>query len=147
MTAGSRAPIASIAALVTTLFASAALAQTFSPHFKTTGRGAYDLYNDTVLCSAVLERAIQAGPESERRAQLEKGIDYTVNFALFLLESGNVVDMSGAVLAPDNLPVDRRNAHNDWRAVVYSLEEEGKMPDAGEAEVARCLSLFGHDWE
>lgn len=147
MTGGSHAPIASIAVLAT-LLASEAFAQNFSSHFKTTGRGAYDLYNDTVLCSAVLERAIQeAGPESEQRAQLEKGINYTVNFALFLLESGNVVDMSGAILAPDNLPIDRRNARDDWRAVVYSLEEESRMPDAGEAEVARCLSLFGHDWE
>ncbi len=144
MTRSSPNRIACIPLIAVAMSTPVALAQDFSPHFKTTGRGAYDLYNDTVLCSAVLERAIEAEPESEQLPLLEKGIDYTVNFALFLLESGNVVDMSGAILAPDNLPIDRRNARADWQAVLFSLEDEGETP---EAEIARCLRLYGHDWE
>jgi len=122
----------------------AARAQDFSPFVRPTGRGAYDLYRDTLLCNVVLERAIWAEPESDWRPQLEQGLTYTAGFALFLLESGNVVDMSGAILAPDNLPIDRRNARADWQAVVFSLEETGETP---EAEIARCLRLYGHDWE
>lgn len=136
--------IVCLALSVVAASAPAALAQDFSPYFETTGRGAYDLYNDTVLCSAVLERALESQPAREQRPELEKGVNYTVNFALFLLEGGNVVDMSGAILAPDNLPTDRRNAHADWQAVLFSLEEEGETPDA---EIARCLRLYGHDWE
>lgn len=147
MTATSRAPVVCTATLAIAQLASTALAQNFSPHFETTGRGAYDQYNDTVLCSAVLEWAIEAAPDSARLQLLEKGINYSINFALLVLESGNVVDMSGAILAADNLPIDRRNARADWRAVAYTLEDEGKMPEAGEAEVTRCLDLFGHDWE
>ena len=52
--------------------------------------------------------------------------------------------MSGAILAPDNLPIDRRNARADWQAVLSSLEDEGEAPDA---EIVRCLRLYGHDWE
>ena len=136
--------IACLALTLAAMSAPMALAQDFSPYFETTGRGAYDLYNDTVLCSAVLERALEAEPESEQLPLLEKGIDYTVNFALFLLETGDVVDMSGAILAPDNLPIDRRNARADWQAVLSSLEDEGEAPDA---EIVRCLRLYGHDWE
>lgn len=120
-------------------------AQDFSPHFKTTGKGAYDLYNDTVLCSAVMERAIEVDPHGEQGPHLERGINYSVNFALFLLASGDVVDMSGAILAPDNLPIDRRNARSDWQAVLLSsLEEE---EETATAEIARCLRLYGHDWK
>lgn len=136
--------IACLALVVSAMSTPVAVAQDFSPYFETTGRGAYDLYNDTVLCNAVLERALEAEPESKQRPQFEKGIAYTVNFALFLLESGDVVDMSGAILAPDNLPIDRRNARADWQAVLFSLEDEGETPDA---EIARCLRLYGHDWE
>ena len=136
--------IACLALTLAAMSAPMALAQDFSPYFKTTGRGAYDLYNDTVLCSAVLERALEAEPESEQLPLLEKGIDYTASFALFLLESRDVVDMSGAILAPDNLPIDRRNARADWQAVLSSLEDEGEAPDA---EIVRCLRLYGHDWE
>ncbi|WP_186398194.1 hypothetical protein [Stappia sp. P2PMeth1] len=144
MTRGSPNRIASLALIAATMSAPVALAQDFSPYFKTTGRGAYDLYNDTVLCSAVLERALETDPQGEQRPEFGKGITYTVNFARFLLESGDVVDMSGAILAPGNLPVDRRNARADWQAVLFSLEEEGETPDA---EIARCLRLYGHDWE
>lgn len=92
----------------------------------------------------MLERAFEAEPKSKQRPELEKGVNYTVNFALFLLESRDVVDMSGAILAPDNLPIDRRNARADWQAVLSSLEDEGEAPDA---EIGRCLRLYGHDWE
>ena len=136
--------IACLALVVSAMSTPVAVAQDFSPYFETTGRGAYDLYNDTVLCNAVLERAFEAEPESEQLPLLEKGIDYTVNFALFLLETGDVVDMSGAILAPGNLPIDRRNARADWQAVLSSLEDEGEAPDA---EIVRCLRLYGHDWE
>lgn len=134
--------IACLALVVAAMSASTVLAQDFSPYFETTGRGAYDLYNDTVLCNAVLERAIEAEPESELLPLLEMGIDYTVNFALFLLESGDVVDESGAILAPDVLPIDRRNARANWQVVLTSLKEADETPDA---EVARCLRLYGHD--
>lgn len=122
----------------------AALAQNFSPHFKTTGKGPIDQYNDAVLCSAVLEREIEAMPEGNERQRLEKGINYTLNFALFLLDSSNVVDVTGAVLTPENLPIDRRNARFDWQVVLLSLEDEGKTP---EAEIARCLVVYGYNWE
>src|SRR5690606_31459138 len=136
--------IACLALTLAAMSAPMALAQDFSPYFETTGRGAYDLYNDTVLCNAVLERAFEAEPKSKQRAQIEQGINYTASFAQFLLESGDVVDMSGAILAPDNLPIDRRNARADWQAVLSSLEDEGEAPDA---EIGRCLRLYGHDWE
>ena len=144
MTRSSSNRIARLTLIAAAMSAPTAHAQDFSPYYETTGRGAYDLYNDTVLCSAVLERALEAEPEDEQRPQIEKGINYTVNFATFLLESGNVVDMSGAILAPDNLPIDRRNARADWQAVLSSLEDEGDTPDA---EIARCLRLYGHEWE
>lgn len=144
MTRSSPNRVACLALVVAAMSAPVALAQDFSPYLKTTGRGAYDLYNDTVLCNAVLERAFEAGPEDEQRAQIEQGINYTASFAQFLLESGDVVDMSGAILAPDNLPIDRLNARADWQVVLSSLEDEGETPDA---EIARCLRLYGHDWE
>ena len=46
--------IACLALALAAMSAPVALAQDFSPYLKTTGRGAYDLYNDTVLCNAVL---------------------------------------------------------------------------------------------
>src|SRR5690606_41867768 len=115
--------IACLALALAAMSAQVAMAQDFSPYLKTTGRGAYDLYNDTVLCNAVLERAIEAEPESELLPLLEMGIDYTVNFALFLLESGDVVDESGAILAPDVLPIDRRNGRANGQVVLTSQPE------------------------
>lgn len=144
MTRRSPTRIACLALITIAIGAPAALAQDFSPYLETTGRGAYDLYNDTVLCNAVLDWAVEIEPESEQRPQLDKGLTDTVNFALFLLESGNVVDTGGAVLAPDNLPIDRQERRTDWRAVLSSLAETDETPDA---EIARCLRLYGHDWE
>lgn len=134
--------VACMAVLAATLFASAAPAQPFSPYFETTGNEHYDRYNDATQCSAVLEREIEAAPDDERRPQLEAGIVHALAVALVLLESGTVVDMSGAILAPDNLPVDRRNARADWQAVLHSIEDEGGTPDA---EIARCLDLHGQE--
>lgn len=122
----------------------AALAQNFSPYFKTTGEGALDLYNDAVLCSVVLERELEAMTDSEERRHLEKGVNYARSFALFHLGSGNVVDVTGAILTPDNLPIDLRNARFDWQVKLLSLEDEGETP---EAEIARCLVIYGHDWD
>lgn len=144
MTRRSPNRIACFALIAAAMNVSPAHAQDFSPFLETTGKGAYDLYRDTVLCSAVLEHAIEAEPESERRPQLDKGATYTAGFARFLLESGKVVDMDGAILSPDKLPIDRRNARADWQAVLISLDE-GKV--TREAEIARCLRLYGHDWE
>lgn len=126
------------------LSASPLSAQEFSPYVHQTGKGAYDLYNDALLCAAVLEREIEAAPDNERRRQLEQGIDYARNFALFMLESGDVVDVAGATLAPDNLPVDRQKAYADWQSIFDALEREGETPDA---EIDRCLRLYGHEWE
>ncbi len=129
------------------LFASAAHPQSFSPHFETTGRGAFDQYNDTLLCNTVLESAVAAASESAQRAHLERGVNYTRNFARFLLESGNIVDTDGHVLAPDALSGDLLQVQAKWQTMVQTLEAAGDMPDAEDAEINRCLSLFGHDWD
>jgi len=134
----------SLAALVglvglATALAPGVLAQNFSPYFETTGRGAYDLYNDAVACSALLEGQSAHRTRGEDRAQLKTGAREARDLALFLLGSGTVVDESGAVLAPDNLSIDLRNARSDWVAVLLSIEDEGGTP---EAETARCLSLY-----
>lgn len=144
MTAKRSGPLATIALALGLLGASPLSAQNFSPYLQQTGKGAYDLYRDALLCGAVLEREIETAPEGERRAHLEKGVDYTRNFALFMLESGNVVDPAGAILTPEDLPVARQNARADWQAILDKLGEEG---ETAEAEIARCLSLYGHDWE
>lgn len=126
------------------LLASPLSAQNFSPYIETTGRGAYDQYQDALLCGAMLEWEIEAVPDSARRPHLEQGVSYTRNFALFLLESGNVVYPADTILAPDHLPTAQQNARADWRAVLDTLEAAGETP---EAEIARCLSLYGYDWE
>lgn len=133
-----------LALITIAMSAPAVYAQDFSPYFETTGRGAYDLYRDTLLCSAVLERALETEPESEQRSELEKGVTYTANFALFLLESGNVVATGGSIRTPHKLAADRQERRTDWQAVLSSLEKTGETPDA---EIARCLRLYGHDWE
>lgn len=144
MTSKCFGPLAGIAVALGILLASPLSAQNFSPHMETTGRGAYDQYRDTILCGAVLEREIETVPDGARRPHLEQGASYTRNFALFMLESGNVVDVVGVILAPGNLPVDWRDARADWRAILETLGQEGETV---EAEIARCLGLYGHAWE
>ena len=136
--------VACAVALAAASYAPTAPARNFSPHLDTTGRGAFDQYNDAVLCNAVLEREIETVPDSGRRPHLEKGVHYTRNFALFMLESGNVVDVAGAILTSGNLPVDRQKAYADWQSIFDALEQEGETPDD---EIARCLRIYGHDWE
>lgn len=126
------------------LAASPLSAQNFSPYLETTGRGAHDQYRDTLLCSAVLEREIETAPDGARRSHLERGVLYTHNFALFMLATGNVVDGRGAILPADSLSVDRHDAQARWRAV---LDEPGRDGATVEAEIVRCLGLYGHDWE
>lgn len=142
MTSKSFGPFAAIAVGLGLLFATSPLAQDFSPYMETTGRGAYDQYWDALLCNAVLEREIETTPDSERRPHLEQGAGYTANFALFLLESGNVVDRAEVILAPDTLPIDRHEARADWGAMLDTLEHE-----AVKAEIGRCLRLYGHEWK
>jgi len=127
------------ALFLATAFVPAAMAQNFSPYFETTGRGAYDLYNDAVACSTLLEGQAADMSRVEERERLEVGARDARDFALFMLGTGNVVDNSGAILAPDNLEIDLRNARFDWVVVLHSIEDEGETPDA---EVARCLSIY-----
>jgi len=121
------------------LFPPFALAQNFSPYFETTGEGAYDIYNDAVLCTVVLEFQAEAIPDGDERKRLHDDANDARNFALHMLESGQVVDVTGAMLAADNLPIDLRNARFDWQVVLLSLEDENKNSDA---EVARCRRLY-----
>lgn len=144
MTAKRSGPFVAIAAAMCLLPAFPLSAQGFSPYLETTGRGAYDQYRDAVWCGAVLEREIEAAPDAGRRPHLEQGADYTRNFALLMLESGDVIDPAGTILAPDDLPVARQKALAGWQAV---LDTRGNNGESVEAEIARCLSLYGHDWE
>lgn len=144
MTAKCSGLVAGFAVALSLLLASPLSAQNFSPHIETTGWGAYDQYRDTILCGAVLEREIETAPYIARRPHLDQGVSYTRNFALFLLESGNVAEATGSILAPDDLPIAQQNARTDWQAMVDALEEDGETM---EAEIARCLKLYGHDWE
>jgi len=121
------------------LFPPFALAQNFSPYFETTGEGAYDIYNDAVLCTVVLEGQAEAIPDGDERKRLHDDANDARNFALHMLESGQVVDVTGAILAADNLPIDLRNARFDWQVVLLSLEDENQN---SEAEVARCRRLY-----
>lgn len=143
MTAKRPGPLAAMTALGLVL-ASPLSARDFSPYLETTGLGAYDLYRDAVWCGAVLERDIETAPDSERRPHLEQGVSYTHNFALFVLESGDVVYPAGTILAADDLPVTRQNARAGWLAVLDTLGDRG---ETAEAEIARCLRLYGHEWE
>lgn len=122
----------------------AARAQDFSPFVETTGWGAYDLYRDTLLCNAVLARAMAGEADRERQPRLEQGVAYTAGFALFLLETGDVVDPGGTILAPESFSGDRQRSDADWQAILLSLDGGGI---AAEAETARCLRLYGHPWE
>jgi hypothetical protein len=121
-----------------------ASAQEYSPFLEATGQGPYDLYRDTLLCNAVLEGAIEAEPEADRRPQLEQGVTYTAGFAGFLLTTGNVVGAGGEVLSAAALPTNRLDAHAEWQAILLSLNDGG---EAAEAEIDRCLRLYGHEWE
>lgn len=123
------------------LYASPLPAQEFSPYLPQTGKGAYDLYKDALLCAAVLEWEIKKVPDNEQRPRLEQGTNYARNLALHMLESGNVVDLAGAILMPRNLPVDLKKAGSDWQAVLKQ-EPTDTVP-----EVERCLRLYGHDWD
>lgn len=136
--------LAGIAVAMSLLSASPLSAQDFSPYVQRTGKGAYDLYSDALLCGAVLEWEIETAPDDERRPRLEQGVNYARNFALFMLESGNVVDVAGTILTPGDLPVDQQKAYADWQSILDALEQEGETPDA---EIDRCLRIYGHEWE
>ena len=122
----------------------AALAQNFSPYFETTGDGPLDIYNDAVLCTALLEGEFETLPDGVERWRIDNGSRDAREFALFMLDSGNVVDVTGANLGPDNLPIDLRNARSDWQVKLLSFEDEGETPDA---EILRCLDLYEYDRE
>src|SRR5690606_493696 len=81
--------------LLSTTWMTAVLAKDPAPSFETTGRGHYDQYIRTILCNAVLGAEQAAGAVNEQDSAVAKGVDYTLNFARFLLESGNVVDGNG----------------------------------------------------
>lgn len=145
MTSNRPGPLAGIAvALAGFLFASPLSAQEFSPYTPRTGQGAYDQYNDAVWCGAVLERESEAAPDAERRSQIDRGLNYARNFALFMLDSRDVVDPAGRILAADHLPAAWEKARAGWQAVLDTLAEKGETP---EAEIARCLRIYGHDWD
>lgn len=127
-----------------TVGAPAALAQNFSPFLERSGKGAYDLYRDALLCNAALEQAIEAGTKAEEAGRLEQGLDYTANFALFLLDTGDVVAPGGAILDRDHMPDAQSAARAAWRAALLALERRGETADP---EIARCLAVFGRKWE
>lgn len=115
-------------------------AKDLAPSFGATGRGHYDQYIRTILCNAVLEAEQAAGVADGQDSRLAKGVDYTLNFARFLLESGNVVDGNGIIRTTDILEGDLRAGHDYWHAQAQAPRSPGDM-------VARCVAEFGHDWE
>lgn len=129
-----------LAFLLSTAWMTAALAQDLALSFETTGRGHYDQYILTILCNAVLEAEQAAGAAGEQDSAVAKGVDYTLNFARFLLESGNVVDGNGTIRTTDILAADLRAGHDYWHA-------QARGPKGPSNMVARCITAFGHDWE
>jgi len=110
-----------------------------SPHFRHSGEKAYDIYNDAVMCSAVLEAQAEKTQDAEARKRLENAARDALVFALTMLRTGQVADMSDTVLEPDIMPIERRNARSDWRIVASTLEDEGGKPAI---EAARCLEIY-----
>lgn len=139
-----RAPF--MAALAPALMAAAiaclpepTLAASLSPHFRHSGEKAYDVYNDAVMCSAVLEAQAVKTSGAEARQRLENAARDALVFALTMLRTGQIADMSDTVLEPGIMPIERRNARSDWRIVSSTLEDEGGNTAA---EVARCLVIY-----
>lgn len=126
--------------LLSTAWMTATSAEDLAPSFETTGRGHYDQYIRTILCNAVLKAEQTAGVADERDGAVKKGVDYTLNFARFLLESGNVVDGNGAIRTTDILEDDLRAGHDYWHAQAQGHKGPSDM-------VAHCVVEFGHDWE
>lgn len=118
-------------------------AQDWSPLVERTGRGPLDQYRNTVHCSAVFEQALDTALPDVQRVRLEQGIEYALNFSLFVLESGSVVDETGTILGPAVLPASRHLARETWLVALDS----GAPPGLEGAEIARCLRLYGHAWE
>lgn len=128
-----------LAALVWAATLAAAQAQDFSPHFDTTGRGAYDLYRDAVRCSALLEGEAAALPVGDARAQAEQGVRDARGLALFMLGTGDVVDDAGLVLGPLHYGADLERARAAWEPVLRALDDASA---ARQAEAARCLRVY-----
>lgn len=126
--------------LLSTAWMTATSAEDLAPSFETTGRGHYDQYILTILCNAVLEAEQAAGAADEQDSAVAKGVDYTLNFARFLLESGNVVDGNGTIRTTDILAADLRVGHDYWHEQARGTKGPSDM-------VARCIAAFGHDWE
>ena len=126
--------------LLLAAWASVAPAKDLAPSFEITGRGHYDQYIRTILCNAVLEAEQAAGAVDKQDSAQAKGIDYTLNFARFLLESGNVVDGNGTIRTTDILADDLLAGHDYWHAQAQGPKGPSDM-------VARCIAEFGHDWE
>lgn len=123
---------------------SGSVAQTgFSPYFERTGKGAFDQYRNTLLCAAILERALLAEQDPIRKEKLQQGVEYAIGFAGYVLESGNVVEPGGVILRPDNLAADRTFARNKWHDIANSLEQQDK---SAILEELWCLQQYGHKW-
>jgi hypothetical protein len=125
-------PFARRAALAVAFFGTAAGAQEYSPYLETTGRGAFDLYTQAVWCAGVLEQTA-AVPEGMQSTALSQ----TLDFARFMLDTGDVVDPDGTTLSPDRLDPDLAAAREGWQAV------RDMTPEATGPEALRCLRVFG----
>lgn len=131
----SRLAASASALLASTFLVTLALAQDYSPYLETTGRGAFDLYRQAVWCGAVLEQAQAAAPD----AALSTGLSQTLDFAAFMLATGDVVDTGGTVLSSESLAPDLEQARDLWNSVREATA------GAEVEEIARCLRVFGRD--
>jgi hypothetical protein len=125
-------PFSRLAALTVAFLGTAAGAQDYSPYLETTGRGAFDLYTQAVWCAGVLEQTAAAPAGMPATA-----LSWTLDFAQFLLDTGDVVDPDGMTLSPDRLDPDLAAARERWQAV------RDMTPEAADAEALRCLRVFG----
>lgn len=114
------------------------------PYPDSSGRGHFDQYRRTLICHVLLRDYPDDALKDERHNMIEKGINYTLNFAAFLLDSGNVVDQARAILTTADLPTGIGFAEAHWQE---ARSENGVTPQNLEDALSDCLSRFGHDWE
>lgn len=140
----SRHPVAAPLLLMLAMSAPIASAEQPWPYPDSSGRGHFDQYQRTLICHALLRDHRDNALKDERHNLIEKGINYTLNFAAFLLESGNVVDQAGSILTTADLPARIGFAEAHWKE---ARSANGVTPHDLEDALSDCLSRFGHDWE
>jgi hypothetical protein len=139
MIARSLAFLFCLAVMTCGLPVTSAKAQEFSPYFETTGRGAYDLFRDALLCSALIKLVLDTDSDHPDPGLLATTRADTEDFARFLLDTGNVIDRDGAILSAEDLGGARRTAQTDWEERFVALREDR---EAMAAEIDRCLRLY-----